>query len=1520
VRKVLKILAFSLGGLLLLFFLVAGFTQTQFFRDRLRAAALSNLQSLVDAEIQLGNLTGNLINGFSIDHLSMKVQDDFLIVAERLDLRYDLFELPGKRISIGALSLVHPEVKLLRGKDGVWNFARMIRPAPLDTAAKTPFDWVLHIQKLEIREGTIFLTDSAALARPEHEPPDSSTVEYHRFALEHFNLSAFVRTDEHHVVISSLSFLSEQPSLRLEHFAGDFTVSSSQVVIKNVEIKTDRSDIRLDAAMGEVDLLGGVNLQRLQHAPVRATLRGHAIDLDELKRFIPQLGFLNGALTLDVEVDGEFGELNVKHLDLKRGATALFLGGTVYNLHEPGNLYLGVKCTESKLYSPDILGLLPGFNLPDYRSLGVATLNLEFEGKPLNFHTKFLLETQAGTIRPDVTLIIGGPATLKYKGDILARNVDLSEMLDNPRLASRLNGVIHLDGEGTKMESLRANCSVLLDTSLFMGQRVGTSQITLTAKERLLSSTVSLALGPMRSALTAVLDGRDTAEPSFTVEGDVSSLNLEDLLHERSFNSDLTMSIRARGTGLTWEKVSGDFRIGFSSSRYGQYQISADTVHLVIDQRDPTKKSLQVQSTIADFSLEGAYDVEYLAQLLSYETQSLRGAISERFGALDSTFVTMIDKRELAVLGKKLAAANGMIQADYTLSVKNLEPVSIVTGNRTFDGSGTLRGSIHGGYDRLDFRGVLTLEDFFYGDVNSGILVQDGEVTLDTRDLKPVEPLQDLDMHLVVHAATMNINRNRFDSLWSEFSYQQRIANYVGNVTYDTSFSVMVQGSSNVSRERLVFTLNDFQCAYRDFAWRADGGAKIEFSERGMQIRDLLLRREAQTLTLAGSLGDGGIIEASIIGSNLQLVELRRLLSKGESGGKELAFDGVAGFSVTAKGTLESPGYHVSLRAENVAYRTVPFGTILGEFSYADTSLVSSLVVNDPAAGSQGRPSLRVEGTLPIDLSLRKAGERLPDRPMDFTVRSDGIQMSILNPLVPTFSELTGMLRCDVHVIGSPRSPNYAGSMRIDSCSFLFVPNNIYYTFEGSFKPEGDRIKVLDATIKNVADDERFKREGLVHLAGDFALREFRPTDFNLFADGQLLVVKETTRKSELSVYGDLFLEIGPGKLHFTGEVENSLLQGHLTVRNSSLVFPPSQARLAKQSSSTLPLVIINDTAKVSAAGSRSAVARYFGASKDSTALRGSISPEIVSGKSFLDGVRYDLDIKTEGGNTELRMVFYTAPLEELVATIDGTFSITEDGKRWYGDLRIEKAYYNFYKRFDAVGTIRYSGDFLNPELDIQASYQGTRRVVRDTTVSESQRDQTEKVVVNLKITGTRNEPKLDISMTIDGEDYAAYTRGPKSTDMQSDALAFIITGTFPLTKSEKNEVASNIGTTVGASLVTGATSLLSGTLSEFLRQQTGFITSLELSYGAEGKFGEPPEIRLSGVAAGGFWRYGGKILSDPLGNANVSILYSFGDILDNPKWRNVMLELERKVESATLSQVSDRPVKSARLFYRISF
>jgi len=1523
VRIAKKVLKYGLYGgvvFVLLLVLLAAATQTQFFRDRLRAAALSRLDSLLTASVYLGNLQGNLISGFSVDSISLVVDGGPFLSAKRLDFRYNLLGIPGKTISIDRIILVRPVVHLFRnGVDG-WNLKRIIRPSPADTAAPHALDWVLTLRRFEIQEGTLVLLDSASLADPEHSPRDSNSVEYHDFTLHDLNLviSGSIKKQETRLNIESLSFVSARPDVRLRHFSSDLLLTPSLARISNLEIQTARSSVTLQASMKEINLLGGIDLAELRHKPVALSLKAHDLDLDELKQFIPQIRFLHEPVSMTFDASGEFGDVNVQKLELQMRHTRLNLKGTVANLHDPGNLRLNVKLADSKIVPADPLALMPDFNLPDLSSIGVATVNMEFEGTPLDFRAKVHLLSDAGEVHSgDMLMKIGGPRKLAYKGDLSVRRLDLAKLFGDPRLESTLQGSVAVEGEGLGMENLRGSLDIRMDSSEFRFQPLENSRVTLTAENHRLEGKANVRLGGMNSTIIAVLDAENKDLPRFSIDGSVESLDLEDLFSDKKFNSDITMTITVSGSGLSLAKMSGEASLDLTSSRYGDYQLESGDIHIFLDQQDPRNKTLRLESNVADLSVTGAFDLTYLTQLIRYEIQDLRYAVGTKFPSLDSSIATAIDRRKLMVMEKSLSANHDLQDAEIVLAVKDLEPLSKVTTDGTFNGNGFFVGWIKGDYRDLSCHGQLTVNEFVYGNVESGLLVQDGSVSFTISRLKPTHPLKEIMMDLHAGVGSLHLNRNALDSVSLGLSYQRELLDWSVSSEWNNGFRVAAKGDASVAEDSLAVRIGSLRTGYQGFAWTAEQGAGVRFTGHNLEVSNLVLTRDTQTVAFRGKLESGGAIAATIEGTHLDLDDLRFLLPSEELEQNQKTFTGATFLRASVGGTVADPELTATVRISDMAFRGVPFGQLVGDFAYQRRLLDVRMWVDNAAEGTNDVPELTVAGTLPLNLALTDVDDRIPDEPMNLTVHTDGLQMSILDPVVPTFRHLNGIMKCTLTVGGTLRHPDYQGNITISDCSFLFVPNNINYQFSGTFKPEGELVRVIDATVRNVPGDERGGRRGAVNITGDFSLKNLRPGDFNLRCTGDLLVVKETSQLTALSVYGNLFVEIGAGGLHFTGSIEQSLLKGAVLIRNSSLVFPPTQQSVSEESAMSVPLVFVDDTSRVTQMGARSAFAKYFGLTGRRPAKNLATNEPGKPSRSFMDGVRYDLDIETTGDNTEIRMIFNTMSGEELVATLNGNFSITEDGRRWVGDMQVSRAYYNFYKRFDAEGRIRYTGDLLNPELDIRARYQG-QRALRDSVASGPP----EKVVVSFKITGTRNEPKIEFSMTINDIDYYTY-RGPKSNDVQSDAIQFILYGSFPLTTAQKNEIPTDVQKTFGLSLLTGATSLLTARASEFLRDQTGFINSVELSYDGTGNFGSSADIRLSGVLWKGYWRYGGKILDDPLNNANFSLLYSFDAFFaDPPLWlRNLMFELERRVETGSTVQSYDiKRVDSARLFYRFSF
>ncbi len=1518
VKKLVRIALWVCGGGIALLLSIAVVTQTQFFRDRLRSAVLGQLDSLLNATVYLGEIRGNLVTGFSVDSVSLALEGVPVVTAGRVDLGYDLFSLPGKTLAVKRISLLRPQIWILRDRQRRWNLSRMVRPSSSDQPASTDttlaiLDWKLSLDALEIQDGSLTVLDSMEL----NTLRDRDAINFGNITLHDLNLlvSARLSEDRQFLDLTSLSFAVARPEFRLVRASCVVRVTHEEAVVQNLVVVTSGSDVRLNASLKKVDLLGGISLPLLKRSPLQLSLRSDPLDLRELRRFIPAVYFLDGVVAATVEVGGEFGNMDIQRLDLKHEETTLFLRGKLKSLDVPENLALEVKIAESTIDPAALQTLLPGLSLPEFPRVGPVTLNLEYEGRPLDFRTRFDLRSNAGIVRsPGISLRIGGPQQLTYIADVSVDHLDISALTGNPLLVSALNGRVELNGEGVSLRTLASTLDVRIDSSSIRDLPLPRARLYATGKNAQARATLLFVAGDMYGNLAGELTQRSGVPPAYALDGEVRAINLERFLHDPAYRSDLTLRLDAHGSGFEWNELVGEAVLDFSSSHYREYTIDSGMVRIDIDSLRGGGKQLTFESNVLDFVVTGSYDLPYLLDVLSYESYNIRAALADKLAPIDTTLIAPVDRRELAMRAAELRGFPESMNVQFGVLMKNLEPISVVTGVKTFNGIGTLTGSIWGKFDDLAVQADLDLEEFFYGTEEAGTLVENGSVILEASRITPEDLLTNAVIQLGVKARSLHLNRTELDTLEGELDVAGGKAQFWGNVSVDRSVQFWAGGSGEILGDVARIALSGAGMRHGTYGWTAEKGGSIEISRAGLMVRSLNFRQGMESLSLEGSFALNGKWDGHVKAADLDLSALRHLLDEGgPAPPAQSLFSGRASVTIDAGGTLTNPWYLASLQAENVSYRGARLGRVSGNFRYRDSSLHLQLDSRSSGRDTSQEGELNIRGTLPVNLALSGVeGSRVTGDPLDLTVRANAFQMGVFDPFLAAFNDLTGHLSCTVHVGGSFRSPQYSGDLAITHCSFLFQPNNIEYLFDGTFRADGERIRVVEATFRNLPEDVNRAGPGIMHITGDLGLTNFRPGDFRLGMTGDLLVVKETTRRSSLEVSGYLFVEIGPQGLSLTGEIERSLLKGQVFIRNSSLVFPPTEGQVAEESSLSVPVVLVNDTARVVPRRRPRAADRYF-VSRNGLSETGEEAREVQS-VSFVDGMRYDLEIESVGGTTEIEMIFNSLTSEKLVANIDGRFTILGDKSRWFGELSVSRAYYTFIKRFDAEGKIRYTGDFLNPELDIQATYRGNRLVQDSTGTTDEQ------VIVTFLIAGSREKPKIDYAMKIDEVDYLSY-RGPKSNDVQSDAIQFILYGTFPLTAAQRTEATADVQRTLGVSFVTGATSLLTGALSEYLRAQTGFISSVEFSYGGPGKpLSESAEIRLSGSLWNGYWRYGGKILDDPLGNANFSLMYSFGSVFGDPALRNLMFELERRVESATIQTTELKRINSARIFYRLSF
>lgn len=1538
-KKSFKTVGYALGLLLFLLIVVAGFTQSKLFKDRLRIFLVSAITANSNASLSLGTIRGNFLTGFTVDSLSLRVGKEHIVSTDEIEITYDLLSLARKTISIHRLTIHHPRITLHRGQDSVWNVNRLGKPST--PGEPSPFDWTIQTGDLKIVNGTAVVTDSISLSAPDHPKHFPHQVEYHDISVFDLNLRCRGKYSGKNAELSikNLSFKSEQPQFHLRRFQGDFSITPRGAEVKALTLETSESHLKLTAALRDINLFDGINLEQLQHKSTRVRLLAEKIDLNELKSFIAPIDFLNGSASINLEAAGEFGNLSINRLDVSTYNTSIKLSGDIQNLHNPRNLFITADIQDSRITLSDAHILLPPFRIPRFEGSGTLPVNCRFVGTPRNFTSYASISGELGNLHVEAKLNLE-KEKMEYDCTFQSQNFQIGKLFNAAGLKSFLVTQGTIKGSGTSFREMNATAKISLDSTILQSMTLTGSEIMIAVQNQRLHADAQFHSGITKVNFVGNTNFSNAQQTSFEVKTDVANLDLSKLISDNHYKSNLSLHANASGAASTLDDFTGNMKLSFSPSSFQSHEFADVEVRLDFDQRNPKEKEITLTSPVADVSLTGAFSLNNVIDRLEVEYQKMAQAIRERAASLEGTSFSSDGLKRTFPNWRNSSPSSFDLQ--YSCTVKNLKPLSMLTGATPFDGRGSLQGALVSTESEFSLSCSTKVKDIFVGSIEKGALFEDGSFIIQSTSSpirqhsqsRQADYIENLSLSIDADARFGILNTHTFENTAIKISHQGTMSRYELRSTVDSLFSFITQGRTAVSQQAYDFLLDTLTLFFGSLQWNNDGNVGILVDRTGIHVTqaDLkkgndrmtfpsegVLRRSSdfaelwresigpsggEHVSLRGTLQHDGVIDADLAIRQFNLAYVGNYFGLEELA-LEQSFSGNLNLDVSVSGTLTAPRILLETSCSDLAYRSKTIGVLTGLLNYENQNLKTEIKIDNKEETLSS--DLVLSGDVPIDLAMGSVEKRFPEKPMNVVLTSNGFELGLFDPLIASLDHLQGKLWCTINVGGTPGQPSYAGSITLSSVRFLFAPNNLLYNLNGKLEAAGDKINIIDLSIANNPGD---RRDGAASIVGSFTIRNFTIGSFDLTANGQLLLIQEASRKTLKTIYGTLFAAIGPNGLKFRGSFDQSSLNGTVYIKDANLIFPPTSVNSSSNRETALTYRVIDDTSTDEDAKQKFLQQFYGGNSAPSPNDGISFGTE----QTIWDGMEYDVEIETHG-TTDIRMIFNQATNEELFAGLDGKVVLQNrkaHGAQLIGEIAVaERSYYSFFKRFSAGGALKFVGLPDNPELNIKAQYEGTRNPPEGST------DSVQQVVVMLDITGTRYEPKLTMSMTVDGVEWTSEATG---SDVQSDAISFILTGKFrdDLTSREESDIASSLSSSASSSLLYGLPSqLLSGVLSDFLRNEVGFIRSAELTY-TGGNLQESADLRLSGEVGRAYWRFGGKIFNN-IGNANVSFQLSMGEVFSVPKLRDFFIELERKVEGTDYVD-QKKLTNAARIFYKFSF
>ena len=1542
VRKYFRITYYIGGILLFVIIAVIGYTQTRSFKTYLRDILLHESLTAINGELRFGAIEGNLVTGFIINNVTVTESGTELFSTQRLELKYDPFGFLFKRVGVSNAVIVKPRIHVYRSMNGLTNIARLIKPAPTNATSSA---WRIDIKRLELVDAEVLFIDSLLLHQRqigERELPPDGVIDYARVHLHALtlvasaqiqdgkysakirNLSVSIYRDEPFASVAAEKILGQQqvPVFTLEHFSGDFLLTKNEVSIRNVSIETPTTHIRCGAGVKGIDITRLSSIEELKTKPIDLSLTADNIDTKDLKQFLyPSIDFLDHALKFQLEANGTLEKLNIEKLSLQMPNSLVKLQGQVRNIHHPRDLEMTVQASDNFIAPKDLLECLPGLHLPDLTFLGSVKYSMTYEGRPLDFKTRFVSSTAAGDLSVDGKMKID-PANTTYSGTLAVHSLALETIFKDRKLASNLHAKLTIDGTGFNLRTMTGIAKVEMDSSSLNGLAIQHSVLVFDVADGKLRSHVAASVGSGTYEISSLLTFFQKDSTGYNISGRIRSMDLAEVLKDPQYGCDLSFDLIASGAmGPSTRSDTTELR--FYRSSFASQTFESAQAKALYQVRDSVHSILQLTSTMGDLHVSGNFTPGSFIAAWQNSYQLVTEGIAHRFQNLDS--IRSFNKNiTTAQLFHPSHTSNvNPIDAHYHLRIINFAPIGAFI-HVPLAGKGIVEGEIIGDSLDMGLSGKVNLEQFEL-DAGTDTLMTDnasfkyyfggiGYEKLFEKFHASVEP----ELH------NFEINGLLFNRISGGIHVNSDSSNFQFSAYIDSTANITIEGQSHVSANVMEFEIPKLKTDIGQYDAENKDTVRLILGRDGFRGKALTMAHNEEAVALAGHFSPTGISDLNIALHNFLLSDLKQILYRGSYAKLSTQFDGMVNATTLFRGSFKHPNIVIDVHADNVqAIDSVQnkhkiLGRVDSHISYFEYILGLDIKLISRSGDPQAQPDLLLTGSLPYDFVLAREAPHKLEGSVDITLKSNGMNLEILDPFIPVISNLSGVMTCDMQMIGPLDAPLYKGSMLIRNAKFNFDPLGMPFVMNGDLIPAGDRIRLEEFTVQN--DPKERLHVGTLKVSGNFTLLGLNFKQFDVLAQGDLKVMSEEKRLAGQKLFGNLFIAIGPNGLVWQGDLAASTVRGEVFVKDASLILPPEHEAESIRTS-VVDITYKDDTSHVSPQitsvldSSNDNIKSNQSASKTIKGIESASSLSKLMHNSFIDGISYDVYIETQGPTT-LRFVFNTQTSEELFADLQGRlyFNRTPAISRLTGQVEVgNRSYYYFIKKFEATGKLLFTGNILNPELNVTATYQGTHQ---DTTTTQTQIAGTSKapqVLVTLQITGTRNEPKTKISLqtkTFADKDWTNWKDG----DDEANAVSYILAGQFRNELTDQQRM-SLIGSNLGLALASG---MVMGPLSEELRRSTlGVIQSVDVIYNG-GQLAQS-DLRLTGQVGEAVYRMGGRVLSD-LTNANVSVELPMSSIVNSERYRNLILTLERRVEGIQNAVEERRASNGIRLFYRILF
>lgn len=1499
-KKTGKIFLWILGIIILLVFALFIFIQTNAFNKLALEYTLDELNSSQKEKhnkINTESIEGNILNGIRLNKGSVTVFEDTLLSFSYLEVKYNLWGLLDKRISLETVFMSEPVIfssKIRAGDSTIWNFENLLSTDKTDTST-SEFDWDINVENLRIENGFIRVEGDTSRAEPRWREKRTfmQFFDFNKADIYNLNidLNAKYYTDFKSVTLNNLSFNTNSDfNIHKLQLNANIHEKDSLTELWNFDLITDRSDIKIyHLSADNFNPFADFNYEELGEKDVELNLDIKKFNFDDLTFFIPGLNFLDSVVGVKLEAKGKYKDLYAENLRVWLPNSVINVKGKVVNLHKPDSLYLDVEGRNIEINAADIKTIYKG-ELSDYSHLGKVYADLHFRGQLTDFYSDFRLNTGAGFAEGVFNF---NSANEKYSGFIETRNLNIGKITKDNSLNSSLNISAKFDGTGFDMNKLNTNVVYSAASSRFGKYDIRYSGGEIHANR----GNIRLNIRHVSSMGDAVVSGTakiiNINNPVYNLKGTVRNLNIAAITGESENKSDLNFTFDVNGRGASLENINGSYKLNIDNSYFGEYQIPETPVIAEIQSNNSSGR-INVVTDMAEFRAEGSFKFSELADVIMLNVETVESIINKSI-TTETSAVVKVD-----TTGSIILNPSENLKFSYRFVTKDSVKLSSVLKPFGINFNGSAEGDISNSPDNFSSNLKLDLRNFSYNDTAIVLKNLKTDFVFNNDYTRSINSLK---IDLFTGADVLYLNAQKFDSLNLAYNMNGNIADLKLSSKKDTTVNADISGKLNFNDGLINADFDSVNVIYSGYNIQNSGnwvfnfeqGDKFSFQQFDIKSRNAILK-------LNGYFSLENESDLSLAGDNIKIQDIAAIVNKADSSyilSAENDINGeITNLNISYKGTFEQPEVTVDIKSNTLVYKETDIGTINGEFDYKEENANALLELKN--AESNG--TLTITGKIPFRNPLSADtlhNVSMSSAPVEINLKAQNFLLDYFATLVSGIASLRGVMNADLTAKGTAEDPALSGNMKISDGGYLLPLTGMDYSFNADISTDNFKLVLNRLTLFNEGDEDRH-----IDIYGSLDFKDLKITDIDLQASGDMVLLDKSVEENDLEVYGYILAGSGTPPIKITGSLDSLFVTGQLLIKDATISSIPLEGSGYNAFEDNFVYIDNNnftnllDTLK---AGDTLKIVTEEEYIKLNPFERLKYR---VSGDSAKETfVNLDLNVRTEQ-NIYASIDFNNITRDRLFGELKADLDIkTENGQvNAYGTVDVAgDSYYRFYRDFKLnESRIKFDGDIANPILDIKGVYASQKNNEQYGSVTTSDVE----VVVSIK--GNVKQPELTISLYQDGNEVAG-------SDAQSDAITYLLFGRFKseLTASERTAVASSLGASVGSLYA-------SSYLSQTIREVLPFIVDAQFTY-TEGNV-QNTDIELISDVGDARVKFGGKLLKQDK-QFEVVVDYPLNQLLKLNLPETLLLEFAREEKKQSLTtNTNDILTTEVKILYKIKF